>query len=71
MLTAVLDTTSTTLCCMKITSRILQFFCYDYFEDLLALITFTKNFGFIGIVVSKIFAIKNAFVTSHKVNQYD
>ena len=40
---------------MKITSRILQFFCYDYFEDLLASITFAKNFGFLAGVVSKIF----------------
>ena len=37
---------------MKTTSRILQFFCYEYFEDLLAFITFAKKF--------KIFAIENA-----------
>ena len=55
-LTAVSDTTITTLRCMKITSRNLQFFCYDYFEDLLASITFAKNFGFLAGVVSKIFA---------------
>ena len=41
---------------MKITSKNLQFFCYDYFEDLLASITFAKNFGFLAGVVSKIFA---------------
>ena len=33
------------------------FFCYEYFEDLFAPITFTKNFGFLASVVSKIFAI--------------
>ena len=31
---------------MKTTSRILQFFGYDYFEDLLAFTTFAKNFCF-------------------------
>ena len=68
-LTAVSDTISTTLCCMKITSRILQLFCYDYFEDRLAPITFAKNFGFLASVVSKIFGIKNTFATNHKGNQ--
>ena len=43
---------------MKITLRILQFFCYDYFEGLLASIIFAKNFGFLAGVVSKIFANK-------------
>ena len=45
---------------MKTKSRILHFFCYDYFEDVLAPITLAKNFGFLANVVSKIFAIKNA-----------
>ena len=67
-LTAVLDTTSTILRCMKITSRILQFFCYDYFENLLASITFAKNFDFLPGVVSKIFAYKNTFATNHNGN---
>ena len=44
---------------MKTTSRILLFF-YDDFEDLLAPITFAKNFVFLAGVDSKIFAIKNA-----------
>ena len=34
-------------------------FCYKYFEDLLALITFAKNFGVSADVVSKIFAVEN------------
>ena len=33
---------------MKTTSRILQFFCYDYFEDLLVSVTFTKSSGFLA-----------------------
>ena len=66
-LTAVSDTTSTTLRCIKITSRILQFFCYDYFKDPLLLITFEKNFGFLAGVVSKTFAVKNVFATNHNV----
>ena len=45
---------------MKATSRILQFFCYDYFEDVLAPITFAQNFGFLAGVFSKIFATENA-----------
>ena len=50
---------------MKITSKILQFFCYDYFEDLLALISLAKKkFGFLAGVVSKIFAHKNTFATN-------
>ena len=64
-LTAVSDTTSTILRCMKKTSRILQFFCYEYFEDLLASITFTKNFSLLAGVVSKTFANKNTFATNH------
>ena len=40
------------------------FFCYDYFEDLLAPTTFAKNFGFLAGVVSKIFVIKNALATN-------
>ena len=62
------NTTSTTIRCMKITSRILQFFCYDYFEDLLASITFAKNFAFLASVASKIFANKNTFATNHNGN---
>ena len=58
---------STTLRCMKITSKILQFFCYDYFEDLLASITSAKNFGFVAAVVSKTFAIKNVLEINHSV----
>ena len=68
-LTALSDTTSTTtLRCMKIMPRILQFFCYDYFEDLLALITCAKNSGFLAGVASKIFANKNTFATNHNGN---
>ena len=37
-------------------SKILQFFCYDYFENTLAPIA--KNFGFAARVVSKIFELK-------------
>ena len=35
-------------------------FCCNYFEDLLVLITFAKNFGFLADVVSTIFPIENA-----------
>ena len=45
---------------MKTTSRILQFVCDNYFEVLLAPITFAKNFVFVAGVFSKIFAIENA-----------
>ena len=38
----------------------MEFFCYNYFEDLLAPTTFAKTFGFLTGVVSKIFAIENA-----------
>ena len=48
---------------MKITSKTLQFLCYDYFEDCLATITFAKNFSVQACVVSKIFANKNMFAT--------
>ena len=34
-------------------------FGYKYFEDLLALITFAKNFGVSADVVSKIFEVEN------------
>ena len=44
---------------MKRTSRILQFFCYNDSEDLLAPITYAQKFGFQASVVSKIFAIEN------------
>ena len=45
---------------MKATSTILQFFCYEYFEDVLAPITFSKSFDYLAGVVSKIFANENA-----------
>ena len=66
--TALSDSPSSTLRCMKIASRILQFICYDYFEDLLASITFAKNFGFLAGVASKIFGNKNTFTTNHNGN---
>ena len=47
--------------------KILQFFCHDYFEDLLAPITYAKNFGFLADVFSKIFANKNALATNRNV----
>ena len=52
--------------------KIFASFCYDYFEDLLAPVTFAKHFGFLDKIfefvskfpnlkqVSKIFVIKNA-----------
>ena len=46
--------------------RILQSFCFDYFEDILASITFSKNFGFLAGVVSKIFAIENALQSKYQ-----
>ena len=52
--------------CMNTTSRISQFFCYDYFEDLFSPITFAKNFGFLAGVVSKIFAIENALQSKNQ-----
>ena len=60
------STTNYILRCMKATSRILQFFCYDYFEYVLAPITFTQNFGFLAGVVSKIFAIENALQSKNQ-----
>ena len=51
---------------MKKTSKILQFFCYDYFEDFLASVTFEKYFDFLAGVVSKIFAIENALQSKHQ-----
>ena len=51
-------------------SKILQFFCYDSFEDLLAPVIFAKNVGFLADIVFKIIAIKNAFATNHNINQY-
>ena len=45
---------------MKTTSKILQLFCYNQFEELFAIIAFAKKFGFLAGVVFKIFAIKNA-----------
>ena len=50
---------------MKITSRILQFFCY-YFEDLLAPITLAKKCGLLAGVVSKIIAIENALQSKNQ-----
>ena len=55
-----------TLCCMRTTSRISQFFCYDFVEDILALVTFAKNFGFLAGAVSKIFAIENALQSKNQ-----
>ena len=40
-------------------------FCYDYFEDFLAPITFAKVFGSLANVVSKIFAIENVLQSNH------
>ena len=40
-------------------------FCYDYFEDLLACITFAKNLSFLACIVSNIFAIENALQSKH------
>ena len=45
---------------MKQCLEFCNFFRYDYFEDLLAPITFANYFGFPAGVVSKIFAIENA-----------
>ena len=55
-----------TLRCRKATSRILQFFCYDYFEDLWAPMTSAKNFSFLADEVSKTFAIKNALQSKNQ-----
>ena len=41
-----------------------EVFYHDYFEDLLAPITFAKDFGFLAGVASKIFAIENALSTN-------
>ena len=50
----------------------MQFFCYDYFEDLLASIAygnFCKKFRLsIAGVVSKIFVIENALHYNQKIN---
>ena len=53
---------------MKTTSRqeFCKFFCCDCFEDLLAPITFTKNFGFRAGIVFKIFAIESALQTKNQ-----
>ena len=67
-LAAVSDTTITTLRFMKKTSKILQFYCNDYFKDLLAPKTFARFFSFLAVVVSKIFAIENAFATNCSIN---
>ena len=66
--TAVLNITikTNTLRCMMTTTRILQFFCYDYFENLLAPITFAKSFGFLAGVVSKIFAVENSLQSKNQ-----
>ena len=42
----------------------LAILCYDYFEDLLASITFAKTFGFLAGV----FANKHTFATNHNGN---
>ena len=67
-LAAVSDTTIPTLHFMQKVSKILQFYCFDYFKDLLTPITFAKIFGFLAVVVSKIFAIENAFASNHNFN---
>ena len=53
---------------MKTTSRqeFCKFFCYDCFEDILAPITFTKNFSFLAGVVSKIFVIESALPSKNQ-----
>ena len=51
---------------MKTMFRILQFFCYDYFEDLLAPVIYTKKFSFLAGVVSKTFAIENALQSKNQ-----
>ena len=51
---------------MQTTSRILQFFCYVSFKDLLALIIFAKNLSFLAGVVSKIIVIKTALQSKHQ-----
>ena len=51
---------------MKTTSKISQFFCYDYFENLLAPITFANIFGSLAGVVSKIFAIEDALQSKNQ-----
>ena len=48
------------------TTRILQFFCYDYFEHLLVPITFAKVFGILASVVSKIFAVENGLQSKNQ-----
>ena len=50
---------------MKRTSKILQIFSYDCFEDGLARITFAKNFGFLAGLVFKMFAIENALQSNN------
>ena len=55
-----------TLCCIKTTSRTLQFFWYDYFENLLAPITFAKKFGFLAGVASKTFPIESALQSKNQ-----
>ena len=56
-----------TMRCVKIrTSRILQFFCNDYFKDLLTPITFKKIFSFLTSVVSTIFAVENALQSKNQ-----
>ena len=54
-------------------------FCYNYFKDLLAPVTFAKHFGFLDKIfefflkfpnlkqVSKIFMIKNAFAINSNI----
>ena len=51
---------------MQTTSRILQFFCYVSFKDLLALTSFAENLSFLTCVVFKIFAINNALQSKHQ-----
>ena len=44
----------------------MQFFCSDYFGDLLALITFAKNFSILADEVSKTFVIENALQSKNQ-----
>ena len=68
-LTAASNTTSTALHENNVKNFAIFLLCL--FEDLLASITFAKNFGFLAVVDFKIFAIKNAFATNRNVNRYD
>ena len=59
-LTSVSNVTSTTIPCAALQHQNFAIFCNNYFEDLVAFITFAKNFGFLAGVVSETFVIENA-----------